>query len=228
MTDRPRISGAEIRRLREERGWSQSELARVLNTALGKNYKGGTIGQWERERPGHLIGPAPSAFLYELAAEPPPPLEDEPPAPPEPGRVADDVPPRWDAAPPQPALPPGPAPTGMHAKACAELWEIIATGVGMVGAATGSEALVADGRIIARDKDKLGEAWGKLAETNDTFRKMLASMTEGGAWLQVAVVTGSTVSKCYQSHNEIARKQRAFAPPQPEPEDDESQLRAIS
>lgn len=224
------ISGAEIKALRAERGWTQRELAEVLNTALGTSYRPDTIGAWEREKEGKRISAGPSAFLQQLVLEPPAaPGEDD--APPEPslGPVAADTPPRWDDAPPQPALPPGPAARGLHAKACAELWEMIATGVGMVGAATGNDALVADGQIIARDKEKLGEAWGKLAETNETFRKMLVSMTEGGAWLQVALVTGTTFSRCYQSHQEIARTQRAFAPPPPAPEDDEdaARLRAI-
>jgi hypothetical protein len=60
--------------------------------------------------------------------------------------------------------------------------------------------MMVDGQIIAADSPALGAAWAKLAETNETFRKMLIGMTEGGAWLQVALVTGTTVSKCYQNH----------------------------
>jgi len=227
------ITGAEIRRLREERGWSQSELADILNAALGKKYRRGTIGAWENEREGKYakITPSVSVFLRELPLETPlHPPDEEPPPSPFLGPTAEDIPPRWDE-PGQRQLAPGPAARGLHAKACTELWEMIATGVGMVGAATGNDALVEDGAIIARDKEKLGEAWGKLAETNDTFRKMLVSMTEGGAWLQVSLVTGTTVSKCYQSHVQIAQRQRSFAMPPVPPQEDEPDapgLHAIS
>jgi transcriptional regulator with XRE-family HTH domain len=209
----PLISGAEIKALREERGWSQSELADILNAALGTKFRRGAVGSWENERPGKnaKLTPGASVFLQELASGEIPAREDESELPPPVlGPAAEDLPPRWDERAPQPALVSG---GGAYAKACEELWEIIASGVGMVGAATGSDALVEDGRIINRDKAELGKAWGKLAETNDTFRKMLMSMTEGGAWMQVALVTGTTASRCYQSHNEIARRQRSFAMP---------------
>lgn len=208
------MRGEQIRRLRERLNLSRVELADLLNGALGKSYSGATIGRWEREGDdGHTSPPAKAvqAFLDELAVgdltavEPPDgdriqPGADEPLVP------ADE---RMDT-------PPGPPGGGfgvqprltsvdsVWTKACQELWELIATGVGMVGAATGSEALVLDGAIIAGDTEALGAAWGKLAETNETFRKMLVGMTEGGAWLQVALVTGTTVSKCYQSHAELA------------------------
>jgi hypothetical protein len=71
----------------------------------------------------------------------------------------------------------------------------------MVGAATGSAPLMNDGAIIAADKAELGKAWGRLAETNETFRNMLVGMTTGGAWVQVALVTGTTAAKCWQANH---------------------------
>jgi hypothetical protein len=150
-----------------------------------------------------------STFLEELAVSTRLPSDDDGPASPlaaEPeGDVAADTAPGGGqpvdtALPAQPTLGGG----GTWARACTELWELIASGVGMMGAATGSPLLMNDGAIIAADAQALGEAWGKLAETNATFRKMLVGMTEGGAWLQVALVTGTTVSKCYQSHAQYA------------------------
>lgn len=227
------VIGKDIERLRAKRNWSQNDLADALNAALDRNYKSGSVSTWET---GKRNIPGPVAAMVEtllIEANLPPVDDPVPPAPQLPN--ADDPPPplpngdddgRQDT-------PPGPGPSaavalplhaGIHSRACAELWEIIGTGVGMVGAATGNDALVDDAAIIARDKEKLGAAWGKLAETNDTFRKMLASMTEGGAWMQVAVVTGTTFSRCYQNHAEHARRARTF---EPSPGDDEH-LRAVS
>ncbi len=110
-----------------------------------------------------------------------------------------------DSTPTDPSLP-GPgsfvplSPSGVYIKACTELWQIVATGVGMTGAAIGSRALMLDGQTIDADKEMLGEAWGKLAETNATFRNMLVGLTTGGAWFQVAIVTGSTVGRCWANH----------------------------
>jgi hypothetical protein len=78
--------------------------------------------------------------------------------------------------------------------------------VAMLTASVGSLAraprVVRDGQIIDGDKDALGRAWGKLAETNETWRKILVSATSGGAWVEVAVVTSTTASKMWQNHAE--------------------------
>ncbi len=210
------MTGDDLRKLRERRGLNRHELAAAINSALGTEYSGDSVARWERGRePAKKV----TAFLEELAvsefsAVTPPALEQ------------DDLP--LDDAPAADVPPgPGPAPAqvpvtsgrGAWVKACEELWEMIATGVGMMGAATGNMALVNDGAIIANDKAALGAAWGKLAETNETFRRMLVGMTEGGAWLQVALVTGTTFSKCYQGHAAYAAHARAQTPPEPAPDD---------
>lgn len=204
------VTGNDLKRLRERRGWSQTEFGEVLNQALGTNYKSGSVSPWETGK--RDIPASVSAFVEELLVdtalpEPDDALADaeQPPAAPE------------DSA-PGPGLPPAQEPTGgaggVWTRACTELWELIAGGIGMVGAATGSEALMVDGQIIAEDSAALGAAWAKLAETNETFRKMLIGMTEGGAWLQVAMVTGTTVTKCYQNH--AVRSLAAASAPEPE------------
>lgn len=197
------IDGPAIKRLRERRGWSQNDLAAALNAALeGRNYSSGSISPWETGK--RTIPPDVGAFIEELMIDtnlPPDAGEqDEPPA-------GADTPPGSDLPPGDTPPGPGPGPgqppiggSGAWTRACTELWELIATGVGMAGAATGNETVMQDGAIIAADAPALGAAWAKLAETNETFRKMLLGMTEGGAWLQVALVTGTTVSKCYQNH----------------------------
>jgi transcriptional regulator with XRE-family HTH domain len=190
------ITGADMKRLRERRGWSQAELGAALNAALDRNYGSGSISPWENDK-----RPVPadvSAFIEELLVDTALPAEEPAPsALPADEPAAGDTPPGGDH--PQAAQPPL-ASGGAWTRACTELWELVATGVGMVGAATGSEAMMVDGQIIAMDSPALGAAWAKLAETNETFRKMLIGMTEGGAWLQVALVTGTTASKMYQNH----------------------------
>lgn len=206
------MTGDDIRKLRERRGLSRDELAQAINAALGTSYEGETIGRWERGRkPAGKV----EAFLDELAVselegltggleDDDRPLVDDGPGDTAPGvgsQGPDDAA-RLGLA--QPAVG-----RGVYTRACEELWELIATGVGMVGAATGNLALVNDGAIIANDKAALGAAWGRLAETNDTFRRMLVGMTEGGAWLQVALVSGTTLSKCWGNHQELAAHRRS-------------------
>lgn len=211
------MTGDDLKRLRERRGIEQDDLATLLNQSLGKSYTAETIARWERGRP---ISKSVSAFLDELAVsveldalapaadgEPIEPGEWEPLG--APGGRGDSVPPGPGPVTPQPALVSSGSP--VWTRACTELWELVATGIGMLGAATGNDALIVDGQIVNADKEALGAAWGKLAETNETFRKMLVGMTEGGAWLQVALVTGTTASKCWQAHGQIAAAAAAHA-----------------
>lgn len=202
------VTGSDIKRLREQTGMSQAELAQVLNTALGgeRNYSSGSVSPWENDK--RTIPASVSSLIEQLLLDAAlPPSDQEPPD--GPGENGDSAP-RGDTPPsPQaPILSGG----GANVRACTELWEMIATGVGMAGAATGNIALMNDGATIAADKDALGAAWGRLAETNETFRKMLLSMTEGSAWLQVALVTGTTLSKCYQQNHVTVSEPRLGGP----------------
>lgn len=211
------MKGSELRRFREEQGWSQDELGRVLKAALGKG-SGTTVGKWENEqRPVPEDVAAMVASLQLEAAFPDEkPLDEDAfalgsePAPVE-GHGG-------DTAPPEPgersreAAPVGqtPLPGGSgYAKVCRELWELIATGVGMIGGATGSETLRKDGEILYADSAALGQAWGKLAETNDTFRRILLGATGGGAWLELALVTSMTGTKLYRNHQQAAIERAA-------------------
>jgi transcriptional regulator with XRE-family HTH domain len=201
--------GHEIRKLRERLDLDREEFGQLLGRALGRSpYTAGTIAQWEQNKADKSPGKAVQVFLDELAVSDSF-LAPDGPFGPDGEILADDAtPPGLDSVPGPPggpdAQPPLTSGRGVWTTACTELWELIATGVGMVGAAVGSEPLMMDGQIIDADKAALGAAWGKLAETNETFRKMLVGMTEGGAWLQVAMVTGTTVSKCWQSHGAYA------------------------
>lgn len=216
---RSNMTGEQLTKLMDRKGLDKQDMAEVLNQALERNYNVESIRRWETgARP---IPKVVAAFLEELALGDgfrPETPSDAPQAPQDGPSWAGDTEPG-----------PGPsvaaqAPLGSgsaYARACEDMWEMIATGIGMIGAATGSQALMYDGQIILADKQALGSAWGKLAETNDTFRRMLVGMTEGGAWLQVAMVTGTTVSKCWQAHAQYAMHQAnaavAAAMPQEEP-----------
>lgn len=199
------MTGEELRKFRERRGLERAELAELLNSSLGTKYDSEAVARWERgaRNPSRSV----VAFLEELALEhgfggaagdPPddhPGLEDDD------GLEPGDTHPGPGRPEPQLSLVSG---GSVYTKACTELWEMVATGIGMVGASLGNHAVMNDGAIIAADAPALGAAWGRLAETNDTFRRMLVGMTDGGVWLQVALATGTTFSKCYQSHAQHA------------------------
>jgi transcriptional regulator with XRE-family HTH domain len=211
MSAPTRMSGDDLQRFRERRNLSRAELAELINSSLNRSYSAETVSRWERNaRP---ISRPVATLIEQLTVS---------------GGLSGNADPYPDSAaePPSFSFPEDTAPGDSHpqadvqapilsgssawAKACEELWEMVAAGLGMAGAAIGNHALVADGAIIAADARALGEAYGRLAETNETFRRMLVGMTEGGAWVQVALVTGTTASKCWQSHAAIAESQRAY------------------
>ena len=194
------MTAAELKQFRLARGWSQAQMGQLISDSLNKQWKDvarnyGTYERGRRPVPGDI-----EVFLANLELEgeqftvldgdreiPHEPIGDTPPPqPPGAEQVAQGI----------AAIAGG----GSYSRVCEELWELVATGVGMVGAVTGSEALRRDGEIIAHDKQALGKAYGKLAEQNATFRNMLAGMTGGGAWLEVALVSGITAGKLMRNH----------------------------
>lgn len=209
MSDSRRMSADEVRELRERLGWSQTQLSAVLTDALGSNYGRGTVGHWETGR--RPVPAAAAAFLEQIALAP----EDAPEPPQKPAK-----PPRGtDTAP----TPDGPQMASQqlyagstYATVCEQFFELIATGVGMIGAGIGSPALRADGAAILEDKQALGAAWGKLAETNETFRNMILATDKQGAYLAVALATGTTAGKIWRNH---------AAPPSPPIVSADEQLR---
>ena len=190
------MNGKQLKTLRERQGWTQRDLVGFLNPALDRKYSAGRVSTWENEKepiPEHV-----EIFLSELFAGGEPD-EVEQPAPD--ARSSDDTPPEANTITPerQQLLSKG----SPYQEACEQLWEIIGTGIGIWGVAFGSEALVRDAAIIDMEKAKLGLAYAHLAETNKTFRNMLVSMTTGGAWLEVAMVTGGVASKMWRNHQEL-------------------------
>jgi hypothetical protein len=203
------MTGEQFSKLLDHLGLSNTEAANLLNEQLGKKYRSDRVNQWRKEKPPEHV----AAFMDALVASsatPLPTIDDlhESPAPDASSERGDTPPPEpeRDPALTQIALPTG---GGIYARICTDLWATIALMVSSGGAITGSKALVEDGRIIDADKEKLGAAWGKLAETNETFRRMLVSATTGGAWLEITLVTGVTANKMLANHRRVALGERA-------------------
>lgn len=212
------MTGPQLRAYREKRGWTQRQLSELLNSGLDRKYQATKVSKWERDA--ELVPKIVAEFLTNLQLEEAfssdlptldgdyePPADDFAP----PADLGDDTAP---PAPPGQERPPFVLPVGSnpYARVCEELWEMIATGIGIVGAATGSDTLKRDGQIIYGDKKELGRAWGKLAETNQTFQRMLVGATSGGATLQLALVTGMTAGKVIRNHQEASPRRPVAVP----------------
>jgi hypothetical protein len=169
------MNGNELRGLRERLGFNQQQLAEYLNEVTGRSYKGSTVSTWESDK---RTIPAVVAELREIGI---------------------DTAPEGDAS-EQTAQAPMSS-SGIYTRACVDLWGMIAMIVSSAGALSKSAALMQDGFTIDADKQALGRAWGKLAESNETFRKMLVSATSGGAYLEVILVTSTTAGKLFQNHH---------------------------
>lgn len=195
------MTGEQFKRIQERYGWSGRQLSELLTASLGRNVSQTTVSSWRNDR--QTIPADVQGFLLGLEENPDPPVdltdfgivehpEDSAPGG---GSVPDKKPLVLASA-------------GAYSRICEEFFELISTAVGMIGGAIGSPAVMQDGRIIYEDKRELGKAWGKLAETNETFRRMLEATDKQGAYLAVALATGSTVGKIWRNH--------ATQPPGPE------------
>jgi hypothetical protein len=195
------MNGRDLAKLRKKHGWTQTQLADVLNEALERSYKANTISEWERRKGD--VPDVPAAFLEELGGLPP----SEVPSPPAgggepPAAFADDAAPGFiDQPPPQPQTA---LVSSMYAATCEGFFEMIGALVGMIGATVGNDAVKRDGAIIIGDKKALGAAYGKLAETNEVFRNLIMSADKQGAYLAVAIATGTTAGRIWQNHQTAA------------------------
>lgn len=195
------MTGEELKTIQSRYGWSNKQLADLVNGALDRKYDGSKMSQWRNDRA--AIPTDVAAFLAGLD-ETPPPTEDltdfgiiEHP---------EDTAPGGGSIPDRKPL--ALASSGIYARTCEEFFELISTAVGMIGGALGNQAIMQDGLIIYGDKAELGKAWGKLAENNETFRRLLMATDKQGAYLAVALATGTTVGKIWRNH--------ATQPPGPE------------
>jgi transcriptional regulator with XRE-family HTH domain len=203
------VTGAELREWRKGQGLTQQEVATILNGALGTNYRDYKIGHWENEKrkiPAHVLdflaGGAASttAVGEESAASPGTPAPGE------------DLPPRA-----QPDSKPALLPVlsgGEYAKACEDLWDMI--GFGLVAAGTGLQrpAIRNDGYIICGWEDasgkheglkrELGVAYGKLAERNRTFQRLVIALSQESVWAEVVIVTAKMGQQMYANHMRYA------------------------
>lgn len=213
------MTGDELKAIQTRYGWNNRQAAEVLNGALHRNYTDDLVSKWRRgaqKVPKHV-----AAFLEGLDEPPPSPVTPGGGPSGEPDLTGipevDDIirqAAAEDSAPsglgvhaggddperPRPQLTLVAGGPSAYAKICEEFFELIATGVGMVGAAVGSDNVRRDGQIILEDKAELGKAWGKLAEQNETFAKILTATDKQGAYLAVALATGTTVGKLWRNH----------------------------
>ena len=189
------MNGKELKRLRDKHGWSQKQLAEIINDATERKYQASHISMWER-RPND-VPDVPAAFLEALDGDHEPVSSASTPVDDSEGFI-DDAP-GGDGPLPLSAQTPL-ALTSLYAKTCEQFFEMIAMAVGMIGAAVGNDTLRRDGQIIEADKKALGAAWGRLAETNEVFRNIIMSADKQGAYLAVALTTGTTAGKLWQNH----------------------------
>lgn len=212
------MNGKQIKDFRKRKHWTQQQLADVISNALGRSCSQGQLGRWEnsqRETP-----PDVDRFLDQLALNGDTGSSGPGPA---------DSPGLGGTLPPEDTAPDGsgdgfraatgPSPqaplTGdrtAYTKACEELTDILATIVSTSGMLLNNEKLMVDGQIIGADKKAWGQAFGHLAETNDSFRRILLSASQGGAWVEVALVTGQTAGKILQNHLPVETTPPAEAP----------------
>ena len=195
------MSGAQLRAHRDRLGMTQEAFGRMLGDALGRRYGADNVGKWER---GTIKVPRPVATLLEYGADdtiaataadakagrgqqPTFTIEDSAPAADGPEIAAGNGPTLFGGA--------------QYAKICEQFFELIATGVGMVGAGIGNETIKRDGEIILANKQQMGAAYGKLAETNEVFRNLLLSSDRQGAYLAVALATGTTAGEIWRNHS---------------------------
>ena len=186
------MTGEQLKRFQSQFGWSNKQLADLINSSLGRKYDASKMSQWRNDRA--AIPTEVAAFLAGLdEAEPVTDLSDF-----EIIEHPEDSAPGGSSVPDKKPL--VLASTGAYSRVCEEFFELISTAVGMIGAAIGNQTVQRDGLIIHEDKRELGRAWGKLAETNETFRRMLEATDKQGAYLAVALATGTTVGRIWRNH----------------------------
>jgi hypothetical protein len=204
------VTGAELRAWRKSQGLTSTDLSVLLTDALGKGHGQGSVLRWERgERPvpGSVIDYLAGGAQQQApggggaAAEPP---GDTP---------GEDLPPRAQPDTNRPALLPI-VTGGEYAKACEDLWDMI--GFGLVAAGTGlrKPAIRNDGYLISGWEDasgkheglkrELGVAYGKLAERNRTFQRLVLAMSQESVWAEVIIVTAKLAQQIYANHMRYA------------------------
>jgi transcriptional regulator with XRE-family HTH domain len=205
------VTADELREWRKSQGLTQKEVAAILNEPLGRKYNGVTIGRWESGR-----NPIPRPVLDYLAGNGAAPAR----APDDPGGDSaaaappgEDLPPRAQPDSNRPALVPAVS-GGEYAKACEDLWDMVGFGLVAAGTGLGKPALKNDGYLICGWEDasgkheglkrELGVAYGKLAERNRTFQRIVLAMSQESVWAEVIIVTGKLAQQMYANHMRYA------------------------
>lgn len=210
------MNGEQLREWREQQGLKQRDVADLLNEPLGRKYTGNVVSVWERgDRP------IPSDVLEFLTTGGSAPVKPE--AMTEEGHVT-----THDPAPPASGDVPPLAPTTAGkpslalvahdpalAKACEELWDMFGFSLVAIGSGFDKPAIRNDGQIICGWEDSggkhpgmkrdLGVAYGKLAERNRTFQRIVLALSQESVWAEVTVVTTKLCIAMYQNHVHVAQ-----------------------
>jgi transcriptional regulator with XRE-family HTH domain len=207
------MTGEELKAWRESQGLTEKDLASLLNEPLGRKYGADTVRRWEKGERNlprgvvdFLAGGAASTTASggEGGGDP-----SSPGAPLAPG---EDLPPRA-----QPDSKPALLPVlsgGEYAKACEDLWDMIGFGLVAAGTGLGRPAIRSDGYIICGWEDatgkheglkrELGVAYGKLAERNRTFQRLVLALSQESVWAEVVIVTAKLAQQMYANHMRYA------------------------
>lgn len=196
------MNGQQLREWRESKGLTQGQVAEFVNETLmlTEPISGNNIGYYERER--QRIPADIAAFFDQIVATPDDVIDGLEIPEPKPRRPR--KPKEQDEAPQAPVgsgqqtLPFDPGRT--YTQACTELWRIVALGFSGWGMLFQKPVYIDDGKLIDQQAAALGEAWGKAAEQNETLKRWVGSLSEGGVWVQVSIVTGQLAGSLAQNH----------------------------
>jgi hypothetical protein len=219
-------AGARVIRFRELNELSRAQLRDLIEQDVGLRVSTDTIGKWERDK-----GRTPDVVLrYMQGGRQESPLVDE-----DEQQQLDGMPPRPEDPPPGsfsdgttddgPKIKPLQLQSQLYEKACVDLWLMIGFGVQVAGKGLRSPLVERDGAIIQSQASDLGKAYGKLAEQNETFRRIVVGLTQGGVWVEVGGVTISLAMaiagnhSAYAAHLRQQAQEAANRPPEP-PEGD--------
>jgi transcriptional regulator with XRE-family HTH domain len=216
-------AGERVREFRRLNGLkTQQQLVEHLERNIGLKVSSSTVGRWENDQthtPERVIAylegritdddQAPPQAPPEGAQAVPPPMGEDLP----PGSFGDET-----RAQEREPIRPLQITSQLYEKACVDLWDMIGFGFVVAGQGLGRRVIYDDGLIIQANKQELGRAYGKLAEQNETFRRVIVGMTQGGVWVEVVGVTVKLGMQLAQNHQRVAQQPPPEPEPQPEPE----------
>jgi DNA-binding XRE family transcriptional regulator len=196
-------AGSKVKEFRKLNDMTQQQLADHIAEHTGLKVSVSSVANWERDKthtPNKVLSYMDTGEV-EAGQAPPdagplPNMDDQPPLGP------DDLsgPQEGAQRPSGGGVKPLSITSQAYEKACIDLWQMIGFGVQVAGRGIGSPVVYQDGVIIQAQAGDLGKAYGKLAEQNETFRRLIIGMTQGGVWVEVVGVTVQLGMAIAQNH----------------------------